>query len=90
MAEATTVLAVLIAAAVLVNAAPPRAPAAAQASSALLGPPPVTGPTLRLADFAGQLVVGLTAGARELQFKVLAPGLSGPRDDPFDRRGAPT
>ncbi len=73
IAEATTVLAVLIAAAVLVNAAPPRAPAAAQASSALLGPPPVAGPTLRLADLAGQLIVGLTAGARELQFTVFPP-----------------
>jgi copper transport protein len=73
MAEATTVLAVLIAAAVLVNAAPPRAPAAAQASTALLGPPPVAGPTVQLADLAGQLVVGLTAGAQELQFTVFPP-----------------
>lgn len=73
-AELTTVLAVLIVAAVLVNAAPPRAPAAVQASSGLLGPPPVTGPTVRLADFAGQLIVGLTAGAHELQFTVFPTG----------------
>jgi copper transport protein len=80
MAEATMVLAVLIAAAVLVNAAPPRAPTAAQASTALLGPPPVAGPTLRLADLAGQLVVGLTAGARELQFTVFPPAYQAPGD----------
>jgi len=73
MAEGTTVVAVLIAAAVLVNAAPPRAPTAAQVSSALLGPPSLAGPTLRLADLAGQLVVGLTAGARQLQFTVFPP-----------------
>jgi copper transport protein len=73
MAEGTTVVAVLIAAAVLVNAAPPRAPTAGQASSALLGPPSLAGPTLRLADLAGQLVVGLTAGARQLQFTVFPP-----------------
>jgi len=78
IAEATTLVAVLIAAAVLANAAPPRAPAAARASSVLLGPPPVAGRTLRLADFAGQLVVGLTAGARELQFTVFAPGYQAP------------
>lgn len=74
MAEATTVLAVLIAAALLANAAPPRAPDAAQASEALLGPPPVAGSSIQLADFAGQLIVDLTTGARELQFKVFAPG----------------
>lgn len=73
MAEATTVLAVLILAAVLVNAAPPRTLAVAQPSTALIGPPPVAGPTLRLADLAGQLVVGLTAGAREVQFTLFAP-----------------
>jgi len=72
-AEATTVLAVLIVVAVLVNAAPPRAPAAAQAASSLLGPPAVSGPTVQLGGFAGQLIVGLTAGAHELQFTVFPP-----------------
>src|SRR5207244_471020 len=66
VAEATTLAAVLVVAAILVNAAPPRGPAAARASTAALGPPPVAGPAVRLADLAGQLVVGLTAGAREL------------------------
>jgi copper transport protein len=74
LAEAATLAGVLVVAAVLVNAAPPRAtPQASEAASAL-GPPPVPGPTVRLADLAGQLVVGLTAGVRELQFTVLPPG----------------
>lgn len=72
-AEAASVLAVLIVVAVLVNAAPPRAPAAAQAASSLLGPPPVSGPAVQLGDFAGQLIVGLTAGPHELQFIVFPP-----------------
>ena len=75
LAEATTLAVVLVVAAVLVNAAPPRAtPQASAASSAALGPPPVAGPALRLAELAGQLVVGVTAGQKELQFTVLPPG----------------
>jgi len=71
--EALTLAVVLVVAAVLVNAAPPRAPAAAQAAAAL-GPPPVAGPAVRLAELAGQLVVSLTAGERELQFTIVPPG----------------
>jgi len=71
--EATTLAGVLVAAAVLVNAAPPRAPSAARASTAPLGPPPVAEPALRLADLAGQLLVGLTAGPGKLQFMVVPP-----------------
>ncbi len=78
LVEATTLAAVLVVAAVLVNAAPPRAPIAASAASTALGPPPVAGPALRLADLAGQLVVGITAGARELQFTVVPPGSQSP------------
>jgi copper transport protein len=75
--EASTLAIVLVVAAVLVNAAPPRAPAAAQAA-AVLGPPPVAGPAVQLAELAGQLVVGLTAGERELQFTVVPPGTQPP------------
>ncbi len=78
LAEATTLAGVLVVAALLVNAAPPRAPIAASAASTALGPPPVAGPAVRLADLAGQLVVGVTAGARELQFIVLPPGEQSP------------
>lgn len=75
--EAATLAIVLVVAAVLVNAAPPRGPAAAQAAAAL-GPPPVAGPAVQLAELAGQLVVGLTAGERELQFTVVPPGTQPP------------
>jgi copper transport protein len=78
LTEATTLAVVLIVAAVLVNAAPPRASARASAATSALGPPPVAGPALRLADLAGQLVVAVTAGARELQFTVLPPGSQPP------------
>lgn len=78
VAETTTVLAVLAVAAALVNAAPARAPAAAQASSTLLGPPQVSGPTVRLADLAGQLVVTLTANGQQLQFTVFPLGFQAP------------
>lgn len=71
--EASTLTIVLVVAAVLANAAPPRAPAAAEAA-ATLGPPPVASPAVQLAELAGQLVVGLTAGERELQFTVVPPG----------------
>ncbi|WP_249011843.1 copper resistance CopC/CopD family protein [Conexibacter sp. DBS9H8] len=69
---------VLLAAGVLANTAPPQpavaaSPAAARRARALLGPPPVTGPTLQLADLAGQLVVGVTATSEELRFAVLPP-----------------
>lgn len=73
-AEATVLSAVLIVVAVLVNLAPPRGPAAAAAPGAELGPPPLAGPAVRLADLAGQLVVGLAATERELQFTIIKPG----------------
>ncbi len=78
LAETTTVLGVLAVAAVLVNAAPARAPTAAQASGTLLGPPQLSGPTVRLADLAGQLVVALTANQDELQFTVFPLGYQAP------------
>ena len=76
--EASTLAIVLVVAAVLVNAAPPRGPAAARAAAVALGPPPVAGPAVQLAELAGQLVVGLTAGERELQFTVVPPGTQPP------------
>ena len=76
--ETATLVAVLVAVAVLVNTAPPRQLPSANAATALLGPTPVAGPTLRLAEFAGQLIVGLTAGGRELQFSVFPPGYQAP------------
>lgn len=77
-AEVTTVLAALVATAVLVNGAPPRLAAVAEASADLLGPPPISGPTVQLADLAGQLVVAVAAGGQELQFTVFAPGYQAP------------
>lgn len=73
-AEATVLALVLIVVAVLVNAAPPRGPAAAAAPAAQLGPPPVLGPSLQLADLAGQFGLAVTAGAKELQFTAVPPG----------------
>ena len=70
--EATALLGVLVAVSLLVNLAPPRNEAASAAAE--LGPPPLSGPSIRLAALAGQLVVGLTAGEHELQFTVLPPG----------------
>lgn len=78
LGEATTLATVLVVAAVLANAAPPRTPAAASAASTVLGPPPVAGPAVRLADLAGQFVLGLTAGQRELQFTIVPPGTQQP------------
>jgi copper transport protein len=69
----------LVAAALLVNLPPPRGEAA-PATQSVLGPPPLEEPAVRLADFAGQLVVGLTAGARELQLTVIPPGSAMPED----------
>lgn len=69
-AEAAALAGVLIAVAVLVNAAPPRSIAASALPQ--LGPPPL-GPAVRLADMAGQLVVGLAASDRELQFTIAPP-----------------
>jgi copper transport protein len=76
--EATTLAAVLVAAALLVNLAPPRSSTASAAAVApVLGPPPLEGPAVRLADLAGQLVVGMAASERELQFTIIAPGQAG-------------
>lgn len=70
--EATALAVVLGAVAVLVNAAPPRTSAAA-AALPLLGPPPLAGHVVRVADLAGQLVVGLAASENELQFTIVPP-----------------
>ncbi len=70
--EAAALAGVLVAVALLVNLVPPRSEAAQTAPA--LGPPPISGPSIRLAALAGQLVVGLTAGERQLQFTVIAPG----------------
>jgi copper transport protein len=70
--EAAALAGVLLAVSLLVNFVPPRSEAAS--SSPALGPPPLAGPSVRLATLAGQLVVGLTAGEQELQFTVIAPG----------------
>lgn len=70
-AETTVLTAVLVAVAVLVNAAPPRS-VAAPTALAELGPPPL-GPAVRLADLAGQLVVGVAATGRELRFTIAPP-----------------
>lgn len=72
-AESSVLVAALAAAALLVNVAPPRA-AVAAAEAAPLGPPPLTGPAIRLADFTGQIAVGLTATARQLRFELVVPG----------------
>ena len=70
-AELATLVGVLVAVAVLVNAAPPRGIAASTALPEL-GPPPL-GSAVRLADLAGQLVVGVAATGRELQFTIAPP-----------------
>jgi hypothetical protein len=70
-AESAALVGVLVTVAVLVNAAPPRSIAAPTALPEL-GPPPL-GPAVRLADLAGQLVVGLGATGRELQFTIAPP-----------------
>lgn len=70
--ESAALVGVLVAVAVLVNAAPPRSLAAPQIP-AILGPPPL-GPAVRLADMAGQLVVGVAATrGGELQFTIAPP-----------------
>lgn len=70
--EVAALAGVLLAVGLLVNLAPPRSSAAARLP--VLGPPPLEGPAVRLADLAGQLVVGLAATERELQFAILRPG----------------
>ncbi len=68
---------VLAAAALLANLAPPRSSAAVAPA---VGPAPISGPAVRLAELAGQLVVGLAARERELEFRIVAPG-SAPLED---------
>lgn len=75
--EIGTLVFVLAAAALLSNIAPPRSRPAAAAA---IGPPPISGPAVRLAELAGQLVVGLAASERELEFRIVAPG-SAPLED---------
>ena len=74
LTESTLVVAVLAAVGLLVNLAPPRmtaTPTAAQAGA--LGPPPLNGPALRVAGFAGPIAVGLAASDKALQFTVVPP-----------------
>ncbi|TML67812.1 MAG: hypothetical protein E6G14_11405 [Actinobacteria bacterium] len=89
--EATALAGVLVAVSLLVNFVPPRSEAVG--SSSTLGPPPLTGPSVRLAELAGQLVVGLTAGERQLQFTVIPPGETSAEGVKLsadaDRRGKP-
>ena len=75
LAEAGVLGALLGAAAPLANAPPPVTAASA---GTLLGPPPPTGPSLTLAGQAGWLEVYLTASARELLWRVVAPGEPAP------------
>lgn len=74
--EAVAVVAALATASLLVNLAPPRA-VVASAAAASLGPPPLEGPAIRLADFTGQIAVGLAATERQLRFDVVVPGEEG-------------
>lgn len=87
-AESSVLVAALAAAALLVNVAPPRA-AVAAAEAAPLGPPPLTGPAIRLADFTGQIAVGLTATARQLRFELVVPG-EGAHDARLKAEAEPT
>ncbi|MGH8721060.1 MAG: hypothetical protein ACREU4_03685, partial [Burkholderiales bacterium] len=48
--------------------------AEALAVQAPLGPPPLRGPAIRVADFTGQIAVGLAATERQLRFEVVVPG----------------
>lgn len=70
-AEALMLLAVLAAGAILANVPPPRS--APANTRAILGPPPLEGPTIRLADLAGHLVVGSAVTRDELRFEVVLP-----------------
>lgn len=72
-AETATLVGALAAASLLVNLAPPRA-AVASTVAAPLGPPPLKGPAIRLAEFTGQIAVGLAATERQLRFAVVVPG----------------
>jgi copper transport protein len=69
-AESAALVGVLVAVAVLVNSPPPRSGAASALPD--LGPAPL-GPAVRLADLAGQLVVGVAATKGELQFTIAPP-----------------
>ncbi len=74
LSESTLVVAVLAAVGLLVNLAPPRTtavPVAAQTGA--LGAPPLSGPVVRLAGFAGRTAVGLAASDEELRFTVMPP-----------------
>lgn len=74
-AETLVLAAALGAAAVLVNVAPPRGQAAAALET--LGPPPLSGPAIRLGSFVGQLAVGVAATEQELRFEIIKPGAVG-------------
>lgn len=72
--ESALLVAALAVAALLVNVAPPRAAAVGAGLPRSLGPPPLQGPAIRLADFTGQVAVGLTATERVLRFQVVVSG----------------
>ena len=72
-AEAAVLVAALLTASFLVTAVPPRASGAANLQ-AELGPPPLRGPAIRLADFVGQIAVGVAVHERGLRFRVVVPG----------------
>lgn len=69
--EGAALLGAIALSAVLGSTATPGPSAAA---AELLGPPPLTGPVIRLASQAGQLAVFLAAAEGELQLWVIAPG----------------
>lgn len=68
--EAALVVMAVGAASTLAAAPPPRADATV---AELLGPPPLKGPSIRLADLAGSLAVHLAAADGRLQVRVISP-----------------
>ena len=67
-AEATTLVAVLVAAAILVSL-----PTPAPATNDLAYPPPASGPVLRLGTLAGQISVGIAASENQLEVRLRVP-----------------
>jgi copper transport protein len=73
--EVVVLLVVIAVTGVLVSSAPPSPAATARY---VLGPPPLHGPVVRSATFAGQLAVYLAAADGTLRVEVLAPGANAP------------
>lgn len=82
--EAVTLIGVVVASAVLVGTAPP---APSTAAAAVLGPPPIIGPAVRAAGFAGHLAVYATATGDALRIEVLAPSSRPPPRTSVDVEG---